>query len=105
MFTRVTAQSLRQGFSTVRNHLYHSYGVAKRFAHNLDYGVEMLARTYKAVQPVLRDAAPERESRVTEKLSSMKSDYNQMRARVQDVDDKATSVVHTLRKKVPELNL
>ena len=105
MFGRVTGQSIRQGYSTLKSHLYHGYGVAKRMAHSIDYGVDMLARTYKAIQPALKDANPDLEKRVTAGASALKSDYNQMRSRVQDVDDKATSVVHTLKKKVPELNL
>ena len=105
MFGRVTAQSIRQGYSTLRNHMYHGYGVAKRMAHNIDYGVDMLARTYKAIQPALRDVNPSLERRVTAGASALKGDYNRMRDRVRDVDDRATSVVHTLKKKVPELNL
>ena len=85
--------------------MYHGYGVAKRMAHNIDYGVDMLSRTYKAIQPALRDANPSLERRVTAGASALKGDYNRMRDRVRDVDDRATSVVHTLKKKVPELNL
>ena len=77
----------------------------KRMAHNIDYGVDMLARTYKAVQPALRDAAPGLEGKVTAQASALKTEYNQMRSRVQDVDERGTSVVHSLRKKVPELGL
>ena len=105
MFGRITSQSIRQGYSTLKSHLYHGYGQVKRMAHNIDYGVDLLARTYKAIQPALRDAAPDVEKKVTAGASALKSDYNQMRARVQDVDNQATSVVHTLKKKVPELNL
>ena len=105
MFGRVTGQSIRQGYSTLKSHLYHGYGQVKRVAHNIDYGVDLLARTYKAIQPALRNAAPDVEKRVSAGASALKGDYNRMRARIQDVDDKATSVVHTLKKQVPELNL
>ena len=74
-------------------------------AHSIDYGVSTAARAYKAIQPILKDAVPDVERRVTAKASALKGDYNQLRDRVRDVDDKATSVVHTLKKKVPELNL
>ena len=67
MFGRVTGQSIRQGYSTLKSHLYHGYGQIKRMEHNIDYGVDLLARTYKAIQPALRDAAPDVEKRVTEK--------------------------------------
>ena len=105
MFGRVTGQSIRQGCNTLKSYLCHGYGQVKRMTHNIDYGIDLLARTYKAIQPALRDAAPDVEKRVTAGASALKGDYNQLRARVQDVDDRATSVVHTLKKKVPELNL
>ena len=105
MFGRVTPQSIRQCYTHVRGHLVRSYNTARVYASHFDHGVSMLARTYKAIQPALRDAAPDVEKRVTAGASALKGDYNQVRARVQDVDDRATSVVHTLKKKVPELNL
>ena len=105
MFGRLTAESIRQTASSMRHHICHSYGIAKRMAQTIDYGVSTAARAYKAIQPILKDAVPDAERKVTSRLSSLKGDYNQLRDRVRDVDDKATSVVHTLKKKVPELNL
>ena len=64
MFGRVTGQSIRQGYSTLKSHLYHGYGVARRMAHNIDYGVDLIARTYKAIQPALKDANPDLEKKV-----------------------------------------
>ena len=65
----------------------------------------MMTRTYRALQPVLKDAAPELEKRVTERASSLKSDYNQLRNRVVDADERVSSTVAQIRKKVPELGL
>ena len=65
----------------------------------------MLTRTYRALQPVLKDAAPELEKRVTERASSLKSDYNQLRNRVVDAAERVSSTVAQIRKQVPELGI
>ena len=54
---------------------------------------------------MLKDAAPELEKRVTERASALKSDYNQIRSRVADADEKVSTTVSQLKRKVPELGL
>ena len=105
MFGRVTPQSIQRCYSSVRGHLMRSYGTARLVASHVDHSVSMLTRTYRALQPVLKDAAPDLERRVTERASALKSDYNQLRSRVQDVDDRVGHTVKELKKKVPELGL
>ena len=105
MFGRVTPQSIRQCYSHVRGHLMKSYGTARTMASHFDQGVSMLTRTYRALQPVLKDAAPDLERRVTERASALKSDYNQLRSRVADADERVGQTVRELKKKVPELGL
>ena len=74
-------------------------------ASHFDQGVSMMTRTYRALQPVLKDAAPELERKVTAQASSLKSDYNQLRSRVVDADERVSTTVAHLKKKVPELGL
>ena len=105
MFGRVTPKSIQRCYNHVRGHLVRGYNSARTYAGHFDQGVQMLSRTYRALQPALQDAAPELEKRVTERASSLKSDYNQLRNRVADADDRVSTTVAQLKKKVPELGL
>ena len=105
MFGRVSTQSLRRGYGTIRDHIYRGYGQARLFASHFDSAVELGARTYRALQPVLRDIAPDTEKRVTSVATGLKSDYNELRKRAMDANDTMTSVGAQLRRKVPELGL
>ena len=82
-----------------------SYGTARTMASHFDQGVSMMTRTYRALQPILKDTAPELERKVTAQASSLKSDYNQLRSRVVDADERVSTTVAHLKKKVPELGL
>ena len=79
MFGRVTAESIRRGYSTVRGHIYRGYAQARIYASHLDNAVSIAARTYKAIQPVLQDVAPNLERRTTSMASSAKNEYNELR--------------------------
>ena len=105
MFSRVTSDSIRRSYNTVRSHLYRGYGQARAFAQALDHGVELAARTYRAVQPILKDVAPQLEGKATTAATGMKSEYNQMRARALQVNDVMSATEATLKRKVPELGL
>ena len=75
------------------------------FASHLDTGIEIAAKTYRALQPVLKDVAPSVEKRATATSSSAKSDYNELRRRALDANDVVSTVGTQLRRKVPELGL
>ena len=105
MFGRVNTQSLRMASSTIRDHLYRGYGQARLFASHVDSAVEIGARTYRALQPVLKDLAPDIERKTTAVATNLKGDYNELRKRALDANDTMTSVGSQLRRKVPELGL
>ena len=105
MFGRVSAHSIRQGYQTVRNGFYRGYAQGRMIASHLDTGVELLTRTYRAIQPVLKDVAPQYESRATASASALRGDYNSLRARAIDMTDSMTSAHAALKRKVPELGL
>ena len=105
MFGRVTAESIRRGYSTVRDHLYGGYKQARVYAHNLDHYVSIAQRTYKAIQPILQDAAPDLERRTTSIASNAKQSYNELRKKAIGIDDGLSTVQAQLKRKVPELLL
>ena len=105
MFERVTGESIRRGYSTVRDHLYRGYGQARIFASHLDSHIETAARVYKALQPVLQNVAPDLERKTTSMASQAKSDYNELRRRAFNASDVVSTVGTQLRSKVPELGL
>ena len=74
-------------------------------ASHLDTGVELLTRTYRAIQPALSDANPALERKATAAASALRGDYNALRARSIDMNDSMTSAHAALKRKVPELNL
>ena len=103
MFGRVNAQSIRRGYGTIRDHLYRGYGQARLFASHIDSGIEIAARTYRALQPVLKDVAPDIERKATSVATNLKGDYNELRRRALDASYTMTSVGAQLKRKVPEL--
>ena len=105
MFGRVTAESIRRGYSTVRDHLYRGYGQARIYASHLDSAVSIAARTYRALQPVLKDVAPDLERRTTSMASSAKNEYHELRRKALQINDNMTAVEAQLKRKVPELGL
>ena len=106
MFGRVTSDSIRRSYHTVRGHLYRGYGQAREFAQALDHGVELAARTYRAVQPILRDVAgAELEGKATTVATGLKSGYNMMRAKALQANSAMSATEAALRRKVPELGL
>ena len=105
LFGRVTSDSIRRSYNTVRGHIYRGYGQARAFAQALDHGVELASRTYRAVQPILRDVAPELEGKATTVASGAKSQYNMMRQKALQANDAVSATEAALRRKVPELGL
>ena len=106
MFGRITQASIRQTYNNVRGHLYHGYGQLKRHLNTIDSSINMAARVYQAVQPALKDVVGSKyEGKITAAASNLKGDYNEMKRRIVDADERGQSVMHSLEKKVPELNL
>ena len=82
----------------LRGHIGRGYHTARHFAGQLDHSINFLTRLYSAVQPALRDIAPQAEKVATGRARQALSNYEEMRG---GVDRLHASV----KSKLPELGL
>ena len=60
---------------------------------------------YSAAQPVLQDYAPKVEKRVSGGLRAVKGEYDNIRDRLVNEDQRAGNAIASVRSKIPDLGL
>ena len=95
---RVTSQGIQRGLERLRGHIGRGYHTARHFAGQLDHGISFLTRLYSAVQPALRDIAPQAEKVATGRARQALTNNEEMRGTVAGIHG-------AVKSKVPELGL
>ena len=95
---RVTSHGIQRGLERLRGHIGRGYHTARHFAGQLDHGISFLTRLYSAVQPALRDIAPQAEKVATGRARQALTNYEEMRGTIAGIHG-------SVRSKVPELGL
>ena len=71
----------------------------------MDSGVKVASQVYSAAQPALQSYAPKVEKRVTGGLRAVKGDYDNIRDRLVNEDQRAGNAIASVRIKIPDLGL
>ena len=105
MFGRVTRDSIRQAAGRVRGHIQHAYSTARHWGSMLDQGVKVASKVYSAVQPALQDYAPKVEKRVSGGLRAVKGEYDNIRDRLVNENERAGNAIASISRKLPDIGL
>ena len=105
MFGRVTRDSIREAAGRVRGHIQHAYSTARHWGSMLDKGVRVASKIYSAAQPVLQDYAPQVEKRVSSGVRAVKGEYDNIRDRLVNENERAGNAIANVRSKIPDLGL
>ena len=105
MFGRVTRESIRQAAGRVKGHMQHAYSTARHWGSMLDKGVKIASKVYGAVQPALQDYAPQVEKRVSSGVRAVKGEYDNIRDRLVNENERAGNAIASVRSKIPDLGL
>ena len=105
MFGRVTRDSIKQAAGRVRGHIQHAYSTARHWGSMLDQGVRVASKVYSAVQPALEEYAPKVEKRVTGGLRAVKGDYDNIRDRLVNENERAGTAIANISRKLPDIGL
>ena len=65
----------------------------------LDQGVKVASKVYSAAQPVLQDYAPKVEKRVSSGLRAVKGEYDNIRDRLVNEDQRAGNAIASVRRR------
>ncbi len=71
----------------------------------MDQGVKVASKIYGPVQPALQDYAPKVEKRVTGGLRAVKGDYDNIRDRLVNENERAGNAVASISRKLPDIGL
>ena len=105
MFGRVTRDSIRHAAGRVRGHIQHAYSTARHWGSMLDHGVKVASQVYSAVQPALQSYAPKVEKRVSGGLRAVKGEYDNIRDRLVNENERAGNAVASISRKLPDIGL
>ena len=105
MFGRVTRDSIEQAAGRVRGHIQHAYSTARHSGSMLDKGVKIASKVYGAVQPALQDYAPQVEKRVSSGVRAVKGEYDNIRDRLVNENERAGNAIANVRSKIPDIGL
>jgi hypothetical protein len=85
--------------------MQHAYSTARHWGSMLDHGVKVASQIYSAVQPALQDYAPKVEKRVSGGLRAVKGEYDNIRDRLVNENERAGNAIDSVRSKIPDLGL
>ena len=105
MFGRVTRDSIRNAAVKVRGHMQDAYSTARHWGRTIDAGVQIASKLYGAVQPALKDYAPQMEKVATRSVRAVKGEYDSIRDRVVGENERAGTAIANVRSKLPDLGL
>ena len=105
MFGHVTRDSIRQAAGRVRGHIQHAYSTARRWGNMLDHGAKVASKVYSAVQPALQEYAPKVEKRVSGGLRAVKGEYDNIRDRLVNENERAGNAIANISRKLPDTGL
>ena len=105
MIGRVTRVSIRQGAGRVRGHIQHAYSTAQHWGSMLDQGAKVASKVYSAVQPALQDYAPKVEKRVSGGIRAVKGEYDNIRDRLVNENERAGNAIANISRKLPDIGL
>jgi hypothetical protein len=71
----------------------------------LDHGVKVASQVYSAVQPVLHSYAPKVEKRVSGGLRAVKGEYDNIRDRLVNENERAGNAVANISRKLPDIGI
>ena len=67
--------------------------------------MRVASKNYSAAQPVLQDYAPQVEKRVSSGVRAVKGEYDNIRNRLVDENERAGNAIADVRSKIPDLGL
>ena len=105
MFGRVTRDSIRQAAGRVRGHIQHAYSTARHWGNMLDHGVKVASKSYSAVAPALQENAPKVEKRFSGGIRAVKGEYDNIRDRLVNENERAGNVIASISRKLPDICL
>ena len=105
MFGRVTRYSIRRAAGRVRGHIQHAYSTARHWGNMLDHGVKAASKVYSTVQPALQDYAPKVEKRVSGGIRVVKGEYDNIRDRLVNENERAGNAIANISRKLPDIGL
>ena len=105
MFGRVTRDSIRQAAGRVRGHIQHAYSTARHWGSMLDQGFQVASKVYSAVQPALQEYAQQVEKRVSGGVRAVKGEYDNIRDRLVDENERAGNAIANVSRKLPDIGL
>ena len=71
----------------------------------LDQGVQVASKTYSAAQPALQEYAPKVEKHVSGGLRAVKGEYDNIRDRLVNENERAGNAVANISRKLPDIGL
>ena len=104
MLGRVTRDSIRHAAGRVRGHIQHAYSTARHWGSMLK-GVETVSKNYGALQPALRDNAPLVEKRVSSGVRAVEGEYDNIRDRLVNENERAGNAIANISRKLPDIGL
>ena len=100
MLGRVTRDSIREAAGRVRGNIQHAYSSARQWGSMLDREVKVASQNYGAAQPASQDYAP-----LVEKKNSRYGEYDNIRERLVNENERAGNDIAHVRSKIPDLGL
>ena len=106
---KITPQSLRSLFATVKSHVNAGYNHTKNFLGRVDHAVNIGKHIYNAIEPVINHYAGNHSRAIHHGVKSGLSGYERLRYTVMDHHEDAVhhvnQVAGNLRKSLPNLGL
>ena len=105
MFGRVTRDSIRHAAGGVRGHIQHAYSTARHWGSMLDRAIQVGSKVHSAAQPALQYYAPRVEKRVSSGVRAVKGEYDNIRDRLVNENERAGDAIATVSRKLPDIGL
>ena len=105
MFGRVTRDCIRHAAGRERGQIQLAYSTARHWGSMFGQGVNIASKVYGAVQPALQAYAPQVEKRVSSGVRAVKGEYDNIRDRLVNEDQRAGNAIANISHKPPDIGL
>ena len=96
MFGKVTQQSIHNTLRNVKTHIGNAYNHVKHVAHHINHGFHIAKQVYRAIEPAIRELAPQHHNTIHGHVMNAVSGYDNIRNKVLDVNHHTSNVGHKL---------
>ena len=96
MFGKRNHAMISQQWRNVKNHFGNAYAHAKNIGHHINHGVHVAKHIYKAIEPVIRELAPQSHSNIHAHVMKGISNYESIRSIAHDANHHVQTVGHKL---------